>query len=132
MTRYADSTKSIISKVMDAIDKYSDEARSFNPIIANENKITDNLDNPIACLLCCRYGVAIFDNPTGKLAVHNPNVAYELGYMNLLQRNCLILKSDKLKVMPTDILHKLYVEYTTEIDAAKKITDWLGDVTREE
>ncbi|OGW95982.1 MAG: hypothetical protein A2Z81_02760 [Omnitrophica WOR_2 bacterium GWA2_45_18] len=131
MTRYASSADRIIESVVNAVKDFSNETKSFNPIIANKNKITDDLFNPIACLLCCRYGIAIFDKPAKDLAVHNPNVAYELGYMHLLQRECLLLKSDQLKAMPTDILHKLYVEYSTAENAAIKINNWLSDIAKE-
>jgi hypothetical protein len=43
----------------------------------------------------------------------NPNVAYELGMLHLLGRDCLILKHDTLDVLHSDILMKLYQEYKT-------------------
>ena len=131
MTRYAKSSNNIIKNVMNEIKNFESNDKRFNPIIANENKITDDLYNPIACLLCCQYGVAIFDSPTEGLSTHNPNVAYELGFMHLLQRECLILKSDKLKSMPTDILQKLYNEYSSSNSATAIIKDWLKNQVQE-
>jgi hypothetical protein len=96
---------------------------NLNPIVARDHPITDDLYNPIACLLCCSYGIAVFDRPE-VTQVHNPNVVYELGMIQLLKRPCVILKHDKLKKMPTDILSRLYENYSTCEDAGQKIADW--------
>ena len=84
--------------------------RGLNPVWAGELGLIDDLYNPIACLICCKYGVALFDAPESAQQV-NPSVAYELGMMHLLGRECLILKSDALTAPPTDVLHKLYEGY---------------------
>ncbi len=131
MTRYANSANSVIKAVMDEVNNFEYEDKRFNPVIANQNRITDDLNNPIACLLCCRYGVAIFDPPSKSLPAHNPNVAYELGFMHLLQRGCLILKSNKLRSMPTDILHKLYEEYSSIENVKALVRKWLRGIVQE-
>jgi len=95
----------------------------LNPVVAKDQPITDDLYNPIACLLCCSYGVAVFDTPEVSQA-HNPNVVYELGMMQLLKRPCVILKRNTLKRMPTDLLNKLYENYSSEETAAKQLTRW--------
>ncbi len=84
--------------------------RGLNPVWAGDLDLIDDLYNPIACLICCKYGVALFDAPEPQQQV-NPSVAYELGMMHLLGRKCLILKSDKLTSPPTDVLQKLYEGY---------------------
>jgi hypothetical protein len=93
------------------------------PVLAKDHSLTDDLYNPIACLLCCAYGVAIFGRAEAK-QMHNPNVVYELGMMQLLKRPCIILKHAKLKRMPTDLLNRLYEDYTSQTEAARKLTDW--------
>lgn len=93
------------------------------PVLAKDHILTDDLYNPIACLLCCAYGVAIFGQAEAK-QIHNPNVVYELGMMQLLKRRCVILKHAKLRRMPTDLLNKLYEDYSSQNEAAQKLTEW--------
>ena len=92
-------------------------------VLASEHSITDDLYNPIACLLCCAKGIAIFDRAEGG-ETFNPNVAYELGMLHLLGRPCLILKHESLKALQTDILMKLYTPYRSAAEAAKSTLVW--------
>lgn len=87
--------------------------------------MTDDLYNPVACLLCCSRGIAIFDKPEPR-EIFNPNVAYELGILHLLARPCLILKHSSLKALQTDILMKLYTPYTKPSEVADVIKHWIG------
>ncbi len=95
----------------------------LNPVVAREHRLTNDLYNPIACLLCCSYGVAVFDRAE-TTQMHNPNVVYELSMMLFLKRPCVILKHAKLKKMPTDILSMLYEDYSTKREAVRKLGDW--------
>jgi hypothetical protein len=95
----------------------------LNPVVAREHQLTNDLYNPIACLLCCNYGVAIFDRAE-TTQMHNPNVVYELSMMLFLKRPCAILKHAKLKKMPTDILSMLYEDYSTRKEAVRKLGEW--------
>lgn len=95
----------------------------LNPVLAKDHTLTNDLYNPVACLLCCSYGVAIFDRAE-TAQMHNPNVVYELGMMQLLKRPCVILKHTKLRTMPTDLLSMLYEGYSSKRDAVRKIGDW--------
>ena len=95
----------------------------LNGIVAKDHRITDDLYNPIACLLCCNYGVAIFDKEEAKQR-HNPNVIYELGMMQLLKRPCVILKHRSLKTMPTDLLSRLYEDYDSVSDVGNRLEQW--------
>jgi hypothetical protein len=95
----------------------------LNPILARDYSLTNDLYNPIACLLCCSYGVAIFDRAE-TAQMHNPNVVYELGMMQLLKRPCVILKHTKLKRMPTDLLSMLYEDYSSQKEAVRKLSEW--------
>jgi hypothetical protein len=95
----------------------------LNPVLAKDHGLTNDLYNPIACLLCCSYGVAIFDRAE-TTQMHNPNVVYELGMMQLLKRRCVILKHTKLKRMPTDLLSMLYEDYSSQKEAARKLSEW--------
>ncbi len=95
----------------------------LNPVLARDYSLTNDLYNPIACLLCCSYGVAIFDRAE-TAQTHNPNVVYELGMMQLLKRPCVILKHAKLKRMPTDLLSMLYEDYSSQKEAVRKLGEW--------
>jgi hypothetical protein len=92
-------------------------------IMARDHSLTDDLYNPVACLLCCNYGIAIFDRAEPG-QVHNPNVVYELGMMQLLKRPCLILKHEGLRTMPSDLLSRLYESYGSEQEAARRVQAW--------
>lgn len=95
----------------------------LNPVVAREHSLTNDLYNPIACLLCCSYGVAIFDRAQ-VTQTHNPNVVYELGMMQLLKRPCVILKHTSLRKMPTDLLSMLYEAYSSRQEAARRLGEW--------
>jgi hypothetical protein len=122
MIRYA-RNKHVIAAIKHAVAGVTIEGRPFFPVLASEHKLTDDLYNPIACLLCCSLGIAVFsqEKPSEK---HNPNVAYELGMMHLLNRRCLILKHQTLTSLQTDILMKLYESYTGPASAANVVTQW--------
>lgn len=95
----------------------------LKPVLAREHSLTNDLYNPIACLLCCSYGVAIFDRAE-TAQMHNPNVVYELGMMQLLKRRCIILKHAKLRKMPTDLLTMLYEDYSSQQQAVQRLGEW--------
>lgn len=87
------------------------KAAGKNPVLARDARITDELaTNVMATLICCKYGIALFDEPEEAQHI-NPNVAYELGIMHFLDRKCLLLKSKNLPSLQSDILSKLYVPY---------------------
>lgn len=118
MIRYRTRTKAIIAAIKQSLD-----ARGLFGVVASEHSLTDDLYNPIACLLCCSRGIAIFD-PAERQQTFNPNVAYELGMLHLLGRPCLILKHRKLKTLQTDILMKVYVPFSNAADVSRLVTDW--------
>ena len=92
-------------------------------MVASEHALTDDLYNPVACLLCCSRGIVVFDQAEQD-QVFNPNVAYELGMLHLLGRQCLILKHKALRTLQTDILMKLYVPFSSATDARRLVADW--------
>ena len=119
MVAYRKRLDALIRAVQDCIRK----KLSLNPILAKDFRLTDNLDNPIACLLCCKYGIAIFDKGDVRQQ-HNSNVVYELAVMRMLKRPCAILKHESLKTMPSDFLHQLYEPYKTPNTAVTRVSDW--------
>lgn len=124
MVRYASQSADLLARIAAQISAVGDtDGKNFFPVVAKDHNITDDLYNPIACLLCCRYGVAIFDS-VEKHPDFNPNVAYELGMMHLLGRECLILKNSSIKTMPADILQKIYMPFSSHDEAAEKVETW--------
>jgi hypothetical protein len=91
MIRYRKRNQEIIKAIKKALG-----AKNLHAIIASEHELTDGLYNPMACLLCCSRGIAVFNRPEPAEKL-NPNVAYELGMLHLLGRKCLILKHWKLQ-----------------------------------
>jgi len=119
MIRYRNRNAGLIAAIKRALSK-----RGFVGILASDHRITDDLYNPIACLLCCARGIAVFDRPESR-QVFNPNVAYELGMLHLLGRECIILKHKSLDILHTDILMKLYLEYGGSFEAQSVVENWL-------
>jgi len=119
MIRYRDRNRDLIAHIKNELEKYG-----FTGILASDHNLTDDLYNPIACLLCCSKGLAVFDEPEAE-QVFNPNVAYELGMTHLLGRDCRILKHSSLTALQTDILMKLYLAYSTNADVSQHLAKWL-------
>lgn len=120
MVRYRKRNEPLIKAIKSILNK-----NGHHGILASDHRLTDDLYNPFACLLCCSKGIAIFDEPeVGEK--FNPNVAYELGMLKLLGRECLILKHQTLHSLHTDILMKLYSEYSTVKEARSYVKDWIG------
>lgn len=121
MIRYRRRNESVINAVKNSL-----RARGFFGVLAADHKLTDDLYNPVACLLCCSRGIAVFDRAETDEAF-NPNVAYELGMLHLLGRPCLLLKHQSLRTLQTDILMKLYNPYRKLSDVKKLVLDWTPD-----
>jgi len=117
MIRYRRRTDRVITAIREALD-----AKGLFAVVASEHSVTDDLYNPIACLLCCSRGIAVFD-AAERREKFNPNVAYELGMLHLLGRPCLILKHSQLETLQTDILMKVYVPFTSAADVRQLIRD---------
>ncbi|MBI5888303.1 MAG: hypothetical protein HZB82_06285 [Deltaproteobacteria bacterium] len=119
MIRYRDRNKCLIKTIKSVLLE-----NGLNGILASEHNLTDDLYNPIACLLSCSKGIAIFDEAEADQEF-NPNVAYELGMLHLLCRGCLLLKHRSLTTLHADILMKLYKDYETLEEARTKVQDWI-------
>jgi hypothetical protein len=124
MVAYQEHLANLINQIREALIKLG-----LNPIVARDHRITDDLYNAIACLLCCDFGIAVFGPPEAA-QVHNPNVVYELGMMQLLKRRCVILKHRELRAMPSDLLSRLYESYATEAEAVSLVEEWWTRLAR--
>lgn len=102
--------------------------KGYNLIIAGSKPITDELNNVVACLFCCKYGLVIFDKSEDEddsTQEINPNVCYELAYMHSFRRQILILKDKKIRP-PSDILAKIYEEAEINNDSKEDFDDTVG------
>ncbi len=89
--------------------------------------ITRNVYNPIAVLYCCKFGIALFDEPE-DLQAYSPNVAYELGMMHYQSKDCLILKHSSLPQVPFDLIKDLYDTYDKELQVRALVEKWITQV----
>lgn len=102
----------------------------YNCVRADEpewKNITGTSFNPIAATYCCKYGIALFDEAE-KNNSYSPNVAYELGVMQMQNKRCLILKHDSLPNPPFDIVKDLYQVYKKEIEFERILREWIGSL----
>lgn len=90
--------------------------------------ITNNVYNPIAVLYCCKYGLALFDEPE-KGQTYSANVAYELGMMHLQNKRCMILRHSSLPQVPFDLIKDLYVSYDRDLQLKRIIDRWVDEIT---
>lgn len=100
--------------------------RNLNCVRADEAEwnITNDVYNPLAVLYCCKYGIALFDEPE-KNSQYNPNVAYELGMMHYQKKDCLIMKHSSLSEVPFDLIKNLYAEYSEKYQFETILDNWL-------
>lgn len=104
-------------------------AHDLNCVRADEGHwdITRNAYNPVAVLYCCKYGIALFDDPEPGND-YSPNVAYELGIMQNQGKECLILKSSAIKKVPFDLVKELYVQYKDNLELEGIVEQWISKI----
>ena len=104
-------------------------AHDFNCVRADEDfwDITRNAYNPVAVLYCCKYGIALFDEPEPGND-YSPNVAYELGLMHNQGKECLILKSGLIERIPFDLVKELYVKYDDNLELEGILESWITKI----
>lgn len=129
MIKYRDNNLAII----DAIKKTLSD-NGFYCICANDNgwNLTNNVYNPMAVCYCCKYGIALFDEPepeTGQ--IFSPNVAYELGIMQSMEKDCLIIKHSAIeKSNFFDIVKDTGNIYSNYKELKDIITKWISEKTK--
>jgi DNA-binding NarL/FixJ family response regulator len=126
MMKFRDSNKYLGDYIIETLNNKGFQGiRADNP----EWQITYNIYNPIAIIYCCKYGIALFDEPE-ESNNFSPNVAYELGMMHNQHKECLILKQKKLPEMPFDLLKDLYIGYEQDLQVRPIITSWIDQINR--
>lgn len=101
----------------------------FNVVRADETywDITRNTYNPVAVLYCCKYGIALFDEPEPGND-YSASVAYELGMMHQQGKECLILRHKAITKVPFDLVKELYVDYKDNLELEDIINDWVKKI----
>ncbi len=127
MMKFRDDNKELSDFIIENLAKHD-----LVGVRADQNlwNITKNVYNPLAVLYCCKYGIALFDEPEDHQA-YSPNVAYELGVMHYQNKNCLILKHDSLPAIPFDLIKDIYFNYSKDLHLKKIITEWIIQISND-
>ena len=132
MMKFRDSNYEYYKIIEDVL-----KAKGFNCVRADDAEwnLTDETHNYMAVAFCCKYGIALFDEPeifekngTKYRVDYNPNVAYELGLMQGHNKKCLILRHDSLTDMPFDLVKDLFVSFKG-LDLIRKLKTWISTIT---
>jgi len=121
MMKFRDDNKRVYQYIKKTL-----AAHNYNCVRADEPfwDITRNAYNPVAILYCCKFGIALFDQPE-QGNDYSPNVAYELGMMQNQKKECLILKSATIKGVPFDLVKELYVTYSDNLELEEVLENWI-------
>ena len=124
MMKFRSTNRDVADFIIDTLQR-----RGFRAVRADDREwnITRNIYNPIAVLYCCKYGVALFDEPEDHQA-YSPNVAYELGIMHQQNKECLILKHALLPQVPFDLIKDLYQPYDRDLQLRQIIEHWTDTI----
>jgi guanylate kinase len=122
MMKFRDANRLVFEFIRNTL-----EASGFVCVRADlpEWDITKNVYNPLAVAYCCKYGIALFDEPEPGNAF-SPNVAYELSMMHFQQKDCLILRNSALAAMPFDLIKDLHEPYTRDLELERIVKMWVS------
>lgn len=111
------------------------EGAGYNCVRADQEEWTHLADessyNPLAVSYCCKYGIALIDEPE-KEAAYNSNVIYELGMMATQNKKCILLRDEKVESIPFDLITTIHRTYSTrsyEKDIRNHLKSWLKDIS---
>jgi Predicted nucleotide-binding protein containing TIR-like domain len=99
----------------------------FNLLRADDHSYSDDLlANIEAYMYGCRFAIAVYERVLSD--AHNPNVAFEVGYMMGLKKEVCLLKEMSITALPSDLQGRLYVPFDAqdlERSISNKVRDWL-------
>lgn len=84
----------------------------------------DLWNNVCVYMLACKYAVCVFEEIDER--EFNPNVPLEFGFMRALNRQVLLLKDQRMPVLPTDMTGKVYRPFDS-YDISKTIQRQVGE-----
>jgi len=121
MMRFRDSNSELSDFMIESL-----EAEGLRGVRADHPdwNITNDVYNPIAVLYCCKYGIALFDEPEAG-QTFNPNVVYELAMMHYQGKQCLILRHADLPQVPFDLIKDLHMPYKSDLAVRTNIRKWV-------
>lgn len=125
MMKYRESNSDIEKLIKAALGAFG-----YNCICAKDLSwnITNDYYNTMAVIYCCKYGIALFDKMEAE-QVYNPNVAYELGFMQSQGKKCLTIKhKDVVKSKFFDSLKDLIKEYSADNELMTIISEWVKEI----
>ena len=89
---------------------------------------TQLYSNILTYLHGCKFGIAVFERLEGE--EHNPNVAFEVGYLMAIDKPVCILKDKTVKALQSDLIGHLYRQFDPQ-DVSKTLPrvlkKWLQD-----
>ncbi len=101
----------------------------YNLLRADEKSYSDDLlTNIEAYIYGTHFSIAIYERLTSDM--HNPNVAFEVGYCQGLKKPVCILKEKTVKILHSDLSGRIYIEFDAQdiIGSIKQgIDKWLQD-----
>jgi hypothetical protein len=125
--KFRESNKRLAKFIKEEIEK-----AGYNCVRSDDNEwsITGgNTYNPIAVLYCCKFGIALFDEPVLEEGQNfSANVAYELGIMHYQKKECLILKHKSLPQLPFDLVKEIWEPYTEVIEIQDHLHEWIEKI----
>lgn len=126
MMKFRSSTKLVYDFIRATLAEHG-----YNCVRADEPEwdITRNTYNPVAVAYCCKFGIALFDEPEHNNE-YSANVAYELGIMHNQLKECLILRHTSLVRTPFDLVKELYVDYSDNLELQGVIRKWVSKLPR--
>lgn len=102
-----DAHTDIVKTLKDAL-----AAHNVIGLRADDKQYMDDLFPNIKVYLhACDFGIGVFERITAD--DFNPNLSLEVGYMLGLGKDILVLKDKTLKLLPTDLIGRLYREFDT-------------------
>ncbi len=124
MMRFNDSPQ--LEEVFQTI-KDTLAAKGMNAVRASDRDYTTSLwTNVEVYLTGCKYGIAVFEDI--DVRDFNPNVALELGYMMGRGKRTLLLKEQRLRTLPADVVDRLYKpfdSYHIPTTVAAEVERWI-------
>lgn len=121
MMKFRPSNKALSDFIIEVLSE-----KGFRGIRADDPawNITENVYNPLAVLYCCKFGIALFDEPEPNQA-YSANVAYELGIMHYQGKRCLLLRHQSLPTVPFDLIKDLHTPYERDLEVRSIIRTWV-------
>lgn len=116
--------KRLLKAIKNCLDKHS-----IKGLRADDKEYSDELFINIKTYMRgCEFGIAVFERLEED--DFNPNISFEIGYMDALGKPVCLLKDNTLKALHTDIVGKLYKEFDTqnpEETIPTQLEKWLKD-----